>query len=211
MSNQSANLTRLVKEDYDRIFQKLDEIRRRGQRPKPPKGRFSHLPPSQIRHVKGASWNNSMAPDEKFAVQILQFPRHADSPQSNEFFDDLFSEANKIVTGFVLNNYGGFDIKPDEFGGEHPWNEINVSSLFISLVELVEDDDPDDPRSWDSLLLVETKRNMMVMGMIARIFLDKLFSPLLFGCTPNQATMLNALENEMANNGSLEGSLNSKL
>ncbi|KFY21665.1 hypothetical protein V493_07224 [Pseudogymnoascus sp. VKM F-4281 (FW-2241)] len=193
-------------EDYKRLLKKLDEIQRRGQRPKlREKGPYAHLPPDQIRHVKGGSWNRVMAPDEDFVVKLLEFPRHADDAQPDEFFDHLFKEANAIVTSFVTVNFGGIDIKPEEFGCGHPWNEINVSPLFISLAGLVADADPDDPKGWDMLLYDATERSMMIMGMIARIFIDKVFSPLLFGCTPNQDTMLNALEKEMAENPTLEG------
>ncbi|KFY47057.1 hypothetical protein V494_00191 [Pseudogymnoascus sp. VKM F-4513 (FW-928)] len=181
------------KEDYDSVLQKLDELDRRSRRPKPQKQRlFPHLPDSQIRHVKG------LAQDDDFVVQILQFPPHEDGPQSNEFFDHLFQEAYAIVLSFVVNNYGGFDIIPDENEWKHPWNEINVSPLFISLAELVEDVEPDDPKGWDTLLYKQSKRNMMIVGMIARIFIDEVFSPILFGCTPTQATMLNSLETDMA-------------
>ncbi|KFZ15199.1 hypothetical protein V502_05719 [Pseudogymnoascus sp. VKM F-4520 (FW-2644)] len=197
---------RLTEEDYNGILQMLDNLDRRCQGPKPKeKGRYSHLPPDQIRHVKGGPGNIVMAPDEDFVVKLLKFPRHADDPQPDKFFDHLFSEANKIVTSFVLDNFGGFDIKPDELEWKHPWNEMNASPLFIGLAEVVEDADPDDPRVWDSLLYDENKRTMMIMGMIARIFIDKLFSPLLFGCTANQATMLNALEKDMAENSLLDG------
>ena len=212
ISNQPTNYTRLTEEDYNGIIQMLDNLDRRCQRPKPKeKGRYSHLPPDQIRHVKGGPGNIVMAPDEDFVVKLLKFPRHADDPQPDKFFDHLFSEANKIVTRFVLDNFGGFDIKPDEFGWKHPWNELNASPLFIGLAEVVEDTDPDDPRVWDSLLYDENKRTMMIMGMIARIFIDKLFSPLLFGCTANQANMLNALEKDMAENSSLDGTRNPQL
>ncbi|KAL5346282.1 hypothetical protein ACLOAV_008550 [Pseudogymnoascus australis] len=176
-----------VKEDYDQIFQMLDKIDCRARGPKRGPG------------------NIVMAPDEDFVVRLTQFPRHADDPEPDEFFDHLFGEANKIVINFVLENFGGFDIKPGESEWKHPWNEINVSPLFIGLAEVVEDADPDDPRCWDSLLYDENKRAMMIMGMIARIFIDKIFSPLLFGCTPSQAAMLNALEEDMAENASLDG------
>ncbi|OBT65530.1 hypothetical protein VE03_04971 [Pseudogymnoascus sp. 23342-1-I1] len=198
---------KLEKEDYDEIFQMIDKLDHRSRGPKrQEKGRFSHLPPSQIRHVKGGGPGNIvMAPDEDFVIRLIQFPPHADGPQLDEYFDYLFGEANNIALHFVLDNFGGFDIKPGESEWKHPWNEIDVSPLFIGLAELVEDTDPDDPRSWDSLLYDESKRAMMIMGMIARIFIDEIFSPLLFGCTPNQASMLNALEEDMAENSSLDG------
>lgn len=208
MFTQPTNYTRWVKEDYDQIYQMLDKIDRRARRPKhQEKGPLSHLPPSQIRHVKGGPRNIVMAPDEDFVVRLTQFPRHADDPEPDEFFDHLFGEANKIVINFVLENFGGFDIKPGQSEWKHPWNEIKVSPLFIGLAEVVEDADPDDPRCWDSLFYDENKRAMMIMGMIARIFIDKIFSPLLFGCTLSQAAMLNALEEDMAENASLDGTL----
>ncbi|ELR07403.1 hypothetical protein VC83_07515 [Pseudogymnoascus destructans] len=194
------------KKDQDLLQQQIDDLRCRGERPKPPKkGPYSHLPPSQIRHVKGRPGNIVMAADENFVVRLLEPPRHTDGPQSDEFFDHLFTEANKITTSFVVENFGGFNIKPDELEGKRPWNEMNVSPLFVSLAELVQDVDPDDAKSWDSLLYYERKRCMMIMGIIARIFVDKVFSPLLFGCTPNQATMLNALETDMAEKNSHDG------
>ncbi|KFY78320.1 hypothetical protein V499_02493 [Pseudogymnoascus sp. VKM F-103] len=199
------------KKDQDLLQQLINDLRHRGQRPEPAKkGPFSHLPPSQIRHVKGRLGNVVMAPDEDFVVRLLEPSRHTDGPQSDEFFDNLFTEANKIVTSFVVNNFGGFDIKPDELEGKRPWNEMNASPLFISLAELVQDVDPDDSKSWDSLLYDERKRCMMIMGMIARIFVDKVFSPLLFGCTPNQDTMLNALETDMAEKNSDDGFVRTK-
>ncbi|OBT86976.1 hypothetical protein VE02_04606 [Pseudogymnoascus sp. 03VT05] len=194
------------KEDQDLLQQQLDNLRRRCERPTPPKkGPYSHLPPSQIRHVKGRPGNVVMAPDEDFVVRLLEPPRHTDGPQSDEFFDHLFTEANKIVTSFVVSNFGGVNIKPNELEGKRPWNEMNVPPLFIGLVELVQDVDPDDAKGWDSLICDERKRCMIIMGMISRIFVDKVFSPLLFGCTPNQATMLNALEEDMAEKNSDDG------
>jgi hypothetical protein len=206
MSNQPSNYTRFGKEDQDLLQQQLNDLRRRGERPKlPKKGPYSHLPPSQIRHVRGRPGNVVMASDEDFVVPLLDPPSHTDDPESDEFFDHLFTEANKIVTSFVVNNFGGFDIKPDDLEGKRPWNEMNVSPLFIGLAELVQDVDPDDPKCWDSLIYDERKRCMMIVGMIARIFVDKVFSPLLFGCTANQATMLNALETDMAEKKSHDG------
>lgn len=205
MSNQRGFYPRLQTEDYDKLFKMLDDLRSRGQVPKPQeKGRLFYQP-SKIRHVKGGPGNNVLAPDEDFAIEPITFPRHPDAPQSDEFFDKMFSEAYSIVLHFVIDNFGRINIKPDELGGEHPWNDINVSALFIGVVEHVEDSYPDDPKGWDSLLLDSTKRSMMIEGIIARIFMDKVFSPLLFGCTAAQSNLLNVLEQDMAENAMLDG------
>ncbi|KFX98163.1 hypothetical protein V490_02436 [Pseudogymnoascus sp. VKM F-3557] len=188
-------------EDYDMLFKKLDDIERLVKVNQPQKKEpLSYVPIPTI-HIKGSNWDTVLAPDEDFVIPLLKFPRHEDSPQSDKIFEFLFSEHYTIVDSVVVDNFGGFDIKPDELEWKHPWNEINVSPLFIGLLDLVEDAaNTDDPKGWDSLLYDSTKRSMMIVGMLARIFQDKVFSPLLFGCTENQTTMLDSLEKDMAEN-----------
>ena len=197
-------------EDYEQLHKKIEELKQQTQGSEPQKkrrlpiGAEPYLSP-QISHIKGGEGNKTLHPDNDFVVQLKEFRPHGDGPQPDEFFDDEFNGVYDIVTRFVEDNFGGFDINPDEVEWQHPWKEIDVTPLFIGLVERVEDADPDDPNGWDSLLHDASKRTRMIVGMIARIFTDKVFDLLLFGCTPNQEDMLNSLEKDMAENSLLDG------
>lgn len=150
-----------------------------------------------IRHFRGSDTNRILGPNDDFVVRDYQYPPHPEVPQSDEFFDDEFDGVYSIVAKFVIDHFGRFDIKPSEDTWLNPWKEVKVTPLFISLVELVEEVDP-DKRDWDSLLYDVDKRIKMIVGMIARIFSDKVFKSLLFGCSSSQNDMLEGLERTLA-------------
>lgn len=156
------------------------------------------------KRFKGDETTTALGPSDDFAVMDYVWPPPPENPRSDEFFDDEFEGFYSFVVAFVTHHWASFEIKPSEDTLESPWATSKTTPLFRSMVELVEDVDP-DAFGWDFLLFDSKKRLRMIVGIISRVLKDKVFDSLLFGCTKAQHQMLEGLELSLAENSTLDG------
>jgi hypothetical protein len=128
----------------------------------------------------------------KLQPQPLQmvFQPHPDEDRSNGWYRNEFRKLFSRIETFACEHFGVHDVSKND--NLEPWT-LNFSPEFLRYVEVVADEDPYSG-GWDPLLKNTIQRQWLVVAILSRIIVVKVFSTDLWGADEEEKDLILGIE-----------------